>query len=812
MSRECEIRTKHVCFCPGVDSQKYVRKFDRPALANIQCEALHCKDPDDKKGKEQMHPKLCRKLSCPGFSRYVSPQSSSQPRTVHKSEVTQKFVKPTSQLPELRSTPKSMLCRKLSYPGPTRYGSPRSSSRFRTVHNSEVGCKIVKPTSRLTVYKLTPKSTECRRSTKKFSSGPTRFVFPPVSSHLTKQRSSESDQKSSKPASKPPVIQLPPKITILSLSRKQQPILKSKNALSVHSPLHPMQPPAAESTRIDNLNSSQTKPTTRSLKVRSKSTSCYQAKTHILTKEADAATFSMPNSGRSRNDTEIDDVFLLPKHAETKTAVSNFPATRARKSSDINTYVYDANINFKRSINSEQSSISYINNDKTRNNSSGYSSDYSENFQKQASAVVPSPIDQAKTLPSLQFLTLCHETCNTLSPSKREELFLEPFGSPKRVEIKKVNQYLMATEPKNLNVHVNSSGEELYAGIEKGFVRVTRDTSTVAEKDVSFINGAEFFSNLDRGHCPEAKTKPMHSPLEMPALPQRSIPIARSTDGPQIGACKVPAVKNTLKRRKSQKTSVANPFWYCPEYGEDLISYSLLNRKLFMLKYEWVEMYIDKRERTSTINWLSQVTQFINIRHESTYFMAVRLFDYSIVSLKLRCRVYNLTAIVALWICDKYLTDSGKLKASKIFSLCDSKYSKQEILSMEKNIVKAAQFCLNMSDPLDILHFYMKSFNLEENNRLLNCAKFALECAALFETYSLVDSHFLVASVLHLAYKRVCNSTEVPINFERYDQKQLEKFVEKVVDTNIKYAIMKKYEVVIKYIDVKNLHVAKLFF
>ncbi|XP_066262690.1 G2/mitotic-specific cyclin-A-like isoform X2 [Euwallacea similis] len=707
MSREYEIRTKHVCLCPGIDNQKYVRKSDRPPLANIQCEALHHKGLDDKKGKEQMHPKLCRKLSCPGLSRYVSPQSSSQPRTLHNSELNHKFIKPTSQPTELKST---------------------------------------------------PKPTESTRSSKKFSSGPTRFVFPSVSSYSTKQRNSESDQKISKPASKLPVIQLPQKIT-----------------------------------------------------ARSKSTSCYQAKTHILTKEANTATFSVPNSGRSRNDKEIDDVFLFPKHAETKTVIHNFPATKARKSSDINTYVYDANINFKIPINNEQSSASYINNDKTRNNSSGYSSDYSEKSQEQAFAVVLDPIE-AKTLPSLQFLSLCQETCNTLSPSMREELFLEPFGSPKRVEIKKVNQYLMATEPSNLNFHASSSGEDLYFGIEKGFVRVTRDTSIVAEKDVPFINGAEFFSNLDRGNCPKTKTKPMHSPLEMPALPKRSISISGSTDGTQIGICKVPAVKNTLKRRKSQKTSTANPFWYCPVYGEDMISYSLLNRKSFMLKYEWVEMYIDKRERTNTLNWLSQVTQFINIKHESTYFMAVRLFDYSIVSLKLRCRVYNLTAIVALWICDKYLTDSGKLKASKIFSLCDSKYSKQEILSMEKNIVKAAKFCLNMSDPLDILYFYMKSFNLEENNRLLNCAKFALECAVLFETYSLVDSHFLVASILHMSYKRVYNLMEVPINFERYDRKQLEKFVEKVVDTNIKYAIMKKYEVVIKYIDVKKLHVAKLFF
>jgi len=342
-------------------------------------------------------------------------------------------------------------------------------------------------------------------------------------------------------------------------------------------------------------------------------------------------------------------------------------------------------------------------------------------------------------------------------------------------------------------------------GSSLGKVTIVRDSSIYSEEDRSFVNGDKFFQDIEQGKGRITKKIPVCSPLTV------NFPLRRSSSLNDSEYTRKPAVKTTLRRRSSIK-NIPYPLHYSPEYKKDIIVYSYKYANNFLLEAKWIESYVDKRFRTFTVNWLLQVTEFVIPHFAPVYYMAVRLFDYSIINLRLRKVQYQLTAVVALWISMKYLDNTVLLKVPKIYSLCSGQYSKEQILSMERVILKSVNFSLNISDPLDFLHYYLYSQNMENRELLIHGCTFVLECATLFDNYSLAKSHFMVASVLYLAYKVIFKRNDISTRFLDVERNSVEQYAENVLALNVRCVIIENYEPVNKYLTTEKLEVAKKFF
>ncbi|XP_019880486.2 G2/mitotic-specific cyclin-A [Aethina tumida] len=197
---------------------------------------------------------------------------------------------------------------------------------------------------------------------------------------------------------------------------------------------------------------------------------------------------------------------------------------------------------------------------------------------------------------------------------------------------------------------------------------------------------------------------------------------------------KTKLMKKLLKRHSSSKLlkDESKPYFidiYTTEYLESIIFHEFIGENKYLIENDVIY-----HNRTEIVDWLVMIMDLLDI-HQSTFHTAVRIFDY--VCTKISSDKYQLIGICALWIALKnHGTNGSPLLVHKIFSLCNGKYSNNQILSMEHTILKVINFDLVISNPLNFLYFYLKECQLECNKELELATNFILECSSLFPQYA----------------------------------------------------------------------------
>ncbi|XP_060532352.1 uncharacterized protein LOC132705619 isoform X3 [Cylas formicarius] len=323
-------------------------------------------------------------------------------------------------------------------------------------------------------------------------------------------------------------------------------------------------------------------------------------------------------------------------------------------------------------------------------------------------------------------------------------------------------------ESQNVNEDLESRSSNLSPDLEMleqcRNIQYTREFSELPNEDTSFQSASRYFDNNFHAIQP----KFVKSPITL------NIPLRRSSNiSEKFETCNIKKLiaRRKLKSRREIRDSFLHPIIYNAEYIEEI---------------------------------------FTSSNSDVVFFTAVRLFDWIVIALKLRNTGYQLAAIASYWISTKYL-DNLTMKIPKLFALCDGKYSKSEILSMEINILQKIKFCLDMTNPLDFLYYYLNTFSFEDIELLEYAARFIIDCCCLFETFMIKDSSFVAAASLVLAYKTICRSQQLLLTFKRHKIAELEAYANKVLVTNIRYSILANYEPISKYSNPEKRNVYQYF-
>ncbi|KAH1015317.1 uncharacterized protein LOC109536882 [Dendroctonus ponderosae] len=421
----------------------------------------------------------------------------------------------------------------------------------------------------------------------------------------------------------------------------------------------------------------------------------------------------------------------------------------------------------------------------TSSSSSGY---ISMKSTKSSSTLKPDgKVLQVAELDSQKFKTLTQKTISFSCPS---------YSCSSKIPTKSSECLTVCETQKS-----KSPWEAVSLAAQMGKVTLIRDTSLICENDMPFVPMEQFMQNLDEGKGQSIKTVPV-SPYSLNWIPRRS-----NVSELEKNYVPKPAVKTTLARNKKQRTL---PLMYTPDYDEVVIFYCFQLRTCFLANRELVNAHMNKRVRGCVIEWILKVSNYITPEVDSVFYMSVRLFDFAVISLKLNSKLYQLAAIAAIWISAKYLADI-KIEVPKLCSFCEIKFSKQEILSMEKKLLKSTHFCLSMVDPLDFLNYYLKLSNLDEDKVLRYGANFVMECSTMFDLYAYTEPTFLVAASLYLAYRVIKQSNVISINFIWYEKVDLETYANDVLKARVLHAIKHQREPAQIYSSAKKLFVAKHF-
>ncbi|XP_044269778.1 G2/mitotic-specific cyclin CLB2-like isoform X2 [Tribolium madens] len=292
--------------------------------------------------------------------------------------------------------------------------------------------------------------------------------------------------------------------------------------------------------------------------------------------------------------------------------------------------------------------------------------------------------------------------------------------------------------------------------------------------DEVFVEGEYHYLNYVK---PE-ENKPKTKSEDLANKVEQNLPVVRVT----APTCerkvdlKKPAKKETLRRlsNRRKQTNLEELFRNClyeTEYFEGNFRYMLLQEGNHVYRKLILKKSIDENYRMLVINWLIYTQQVLELA-ENTFFVAVRMFDFVLASSKMTGNKYILVAITCIWIANK-MFDVRLIHIPKLFALCNGKFSKQQFISTEREILKLLKFDVNIPEPTSFLFYFLKLENLELDSKICYSALFLLEILTLLLDFSSLPPSFLAAVAFYLILVKYELDTESLL--ERVDKYCLDK-------------------------------------
>ncbi len=140
---------------------------------------------------------------------------------------------------------------------------------------------------------------------------------------------------------------------------------------------------------------------------------------------------------------------------------------------------------------------------------------------------------------------------------------------------------------------------------------------------------------------------------------------------------------------------------------------------------------ISEHMRGVLLNWLIDVHLKYKLQAE-TLFITVHIMDAYLSTVLVNRTRLQLVGIAALWIASKYEETYQVPKINNLVFICDSAYSKQQILEMETNIIDALNFNLLFVTEFNYFQAIDKISSFESKDYFL--CRYILEMC-LFDLY-----------------------------------------------------------------------------
>ncbi|KAL7374480.1 hypothetical protein ABVT39_001530 [Epinephelus coioides] len=145
----------------------------------------------------------------------------------------------------------------------------------------------------------------------------------------------------------------------------------------------------------------------------------------------------------------------------------------------------------------------------------------------------------------------------------------------------------------------------------------------------------------------------------------------------------------------------------CPEYAKDIFDYLKQREEKFVLcNYMPKQPSLNPEMRAILIDWLVEVQENFELYHETLY-LAVKMADHFLSKTPIHREMLQLVGSTAMLIASKFEERSPPCVDDFLY-ICDDAYKREELISMEANILQELSFDINIPIPYRFLRRYAK--------------------------------------------------------------------------------------------------------
>ncbi|XP_068918489.1 G2/mitotic-specific cyclin-B3 isoform X2 [Petaurus breviceps papuanus] len=297
------------------------------------------------------------------------------------------------------------------------------------------------------------------------------------------------------------------------------------------------------------------------------------------------------------------------------------------------------------------------------------------------------------------------------------------------------------------NAHQNQptqSKKEVVKGTAKKVLRSTVAHDLSKNNEINLKkSGPKSLSEEDSVSSePTVKEGPMPVQEEEPMPVQERPSVERASAAGQAGPSEMPGMENI---EKAEEDLYANT-----EYAKEIFKYMRKREEMFPISDYMAKQHdISKDMRAILVDWMVEVQENFELTHETLY-LAVKLVDHylmQVVCLRDKLQLIGSTAIL---IASKFEERCPPCIDDFLY-ICDDAYQREELLSMEINILHTLNFDINIPIAYRFLRRFAKCAHV--NMETLTLARFICELTLQEYDYVQERASKLAASCFFLALK-----------------------------------------------------------
>lgn len=188
----------------------------------------------------------------------------------------------------------------------------------------------------------------------------------------------------------------------------------------------------------------------------------------------------------------------------------------------------------------------------------------------------------------------------------------------------------------------------------------------------------------------------------------------------------------------------------CPEYAKDIFDYLKEREEKFVLpNYMITQSSLNAEMRAILIDWLVEVQENFELFHETLY-LAVKMTDHYLSKTPVHREMLQLVGSTAMLIASKFEERSPPCVDDFLY-ICDDAYKREELISMEGNILQTLNFDINIPIPYRFLRRYARCVNAGMDTLTLAryyCEMSLLDMSLVVERGSMLASACLLLALI----------------------------------------------------------------
>lgn len=213
----------------------------------------------------------------------------------------------------------------------------------------------------------------------------------------------------------------------------------------------------------------------------------------------------------------------------------------------------------------------------------------------------------------------------------------------------------------------------------------------------------------------------------------------------------------------------------CPEYAQDIYCYMQMVERRFIFSDDYLasDPEVTPHMRAILTDWLIQV-QVHEELEQQTLHLTVALIDRFLVLKGVKLQLLQLLGITCLFIASKFV-ERFPPEVVTLCKLTDNTFQPAQVLKLEKHVLKALNFDLNIIDPTVFLDRFLEIAD-SPLKEIVFVSQYLLDLSLTGAHFTAYQPSLMAASAMYLARKLVdVNEAWNPTlaYYSRYSEKEL---------------------------------------